>query len=131
MTRENPAPGNRRLPGELARPGYAIAASTVREILHAAGTGQAPGGPGWREFVAARAHAVIAGGFLAAEMVLLKRLYVLVYTSSSAVPALAGCVRVRAGGELGFGLDDRGTAQDGDARDCQRAGRQLDGQVGG
>jgi putative transposase len=36
-------------------------------------------GPGWREFLAAQAHAIIACDFLVVETVLLKRLYVLVF----------------------------------------------------
>jgi transposase len=62
MARENPAWGHRRIQGELARLGYAIAASTVWEILHAAGIDPAPrrAGPTWREFLAAQAHAIIA-----------------------------------------------------------------------
>jgi transposase len=62
MARENPAWGHRRIQGELARLGHAIAASAVREILRAAGIDPAPrrAGPTWREFLAAQAHAIIA-----------------------------------------------------------------------
>jgi transposase InsO family protein len=59
-----------------------IAASTVWEILHAAGIDPAPrrAGPTWREFLAAQAHAIIACDFLVVETVLLKRLHVLAFT---------------------------------------------------
>jgi putative transposase len=82
MAREDPAWGHRRIQGELARLGYAIAAPTVREILHAAGIGPAPRrtGPTWRQFLTAQAHAIIACDFLVIETVLLQRLYVLVFT---------------------------------------------------
>lgn len=81
MARENPAGGHRRIQGELARLGYAIAASTVWETLHAAGIDPAPrrAGPTWREFLTTQAHAIIACDFLVMETVLLKRLYVLVF----------------------------------------------------
>jgi len=81
LARENPAWGHRRIQGELARLGHPIAASTVREILHAAGIHPAPrrAGPTWREFLAAQAHAIIACDFLVVETVLLKRLHVLVF----------------------------------------------------
>ena len=74
-----PSLGHRRIQGELARLGHPIAASAVREILHAAGIHPAPGraGPAWREFLAAQAHAIIACDFLVVETVLLKRLHVL------------------------------------------------------
>jgi transposase len=81
MARENPTWGHRRIQGELARLGHAIAASTVWEILHAAGIEPAPrrAGPTWRQFLSAQAHAIIACDFLVVETVLLKRLYVLVF----------------------------------------------------
>jgi transposase InsO family protein len=81
MARENPAWGHRRIQGELARLGYTIAASTVWEILHAAGIDPAPrrAGPTWRQFLTAQAHAIIACDFLVVETVLLTRLYVLVF----------------------------------------------------
>jgi hypothetical protein len=81
-----PAWGHRRIQGELARLGYAIAASIVCEIFHAAGIDPAPrrAGPSWREFLAAQAHALIACDFLAVETVLLKRLYVLVFIEHGA-----------------------------------------------
>ncbi len=80
MARENPSWGHRRIQGELARLGHAIAASTVWEILHAAGIDPAPrrAGPAWREFLAGQAHAIIACDFLVVETVLLRRLHVLV-----------------------------------------------------
>ncbi|MDX3103718.1 hypothetical protein [Nonomuraea angiospora] len=81
MARENPTWGHRRIQGELARLGYRIAASTVWEILHAAGIDPAPRrtGPTWRQFLAAQAHAIIACDFLIVETMLLKRLYVLIF----------------------------------------------------
>jgi putative transposase len=81
IARENPAWGHRRIQGELARLGHAIAASTVWEILHAAGIDPVPrrAGPTWREFLAAQAHAIIACDFLVVQTVLLRRLYVLVF----------------------------------------------------
>jgi putative transposase len=81
MARENPAWGHRRIQGELARLGHVIAASTVWEILHAAGIDPAPrrAGPTWRQFLTAQAHAIIAGDFLVVETVLLRRLCVLVF----------------------------------------------------
>ncbi|MGV9385069.1 integrase core domain-containing protein [Nonomuraea sp. NPDC003707] len=81
MARENPTWGHRRIQGELARLGYSIAASTVWEILRAAGIDPAPrrAGPTWRQFLTAQAHAIIACDFLVVETALLKRLYVLVF----------------------------------------------------
>ncbi|MEV6035826.1 integrase core domain-containing protein [Nonomuraea sp. NPDC052116] len=81
MAQQNPTWGHRRIQGELARLGYSIAASTVWEVLHAAGIDPAPrrAGPTRRQFLTAQAHAIIACDFLVVETVLLKRLYVLVF----------------------------------------------------
>lgn len=72
MARENPTWGHRRIQGELARLGYAIAGSTVWEILHAAGIDPAPrrAGPTRRQFLTAQANAILACDFLVAETLL-------------------------------------------------------------
>jgi putative transposase len=93
MVRENPTWGHRRIQGELARLGHAIAASTVWEILHATGIDPAPrrAGPTWREFLAAQAHAIIACDFVVVETVLLRRLHALVFIEhGTRRPHLAG-----------------------------------------
>jgi transposase len=53
MATDNPTWGHRRVQGELARLGHPIAASTVWQILRAAGIGPAPrrAGPSWRQFL--------------------------------------------------------------------------------
>ena len=58
----------------------------MREILDAAGTGPAPrrAGSARRQFLAAQARAIIARDFRVAGTVLLKRLYVLVFTGRGA-----------------------------------------------
>ena len=50
---ENPAWGHRRVHGELVKLGHPIAASTVWQILHAAGIDPAPrrSGPTWKQFL--------------------------------------------------------------------------------
>jgi putative transposase len=81
MARDNPGWGHRRIQGELARLGHKIAASTVWEILQAAGMDPAPrrSGPTWRQFLSAQAHGMIACDFFTVDTVVLKRIYVLVF----------------------------------------------------
>jgi putative transposase len=81
LAQENPRWGHRRLQGELARLGHPIAASTVWNILHAAGIDPAPrrNGPTWRQFLSAQARGVIACDFMHLDTVLGQRLYALVF----------------------------------------------------
>ena len=81
MARDNPTWGHRRIQGELAGLGHRVAARTVWEILHRAGVDPAPqrGGPTWRQFLTAEAHAIMACDFVAVETMLLRRLYVLIF----------------------------------------------------
>jgi putative transposase len=79
MATENPAWGHRRVQGELVRLGHPIAASTVWQILHAAGIDPAPRrtGPTWKQFLAAQARGILAVDFVHVDTVLL-RLYALI-----------------------------------------------------
>jgi transposase InsO family protein len=71
-------PGEDEDVGELGHP---IAASTVWNILHAAGIDPAPrrNGTTWREFLAAQANTIIACDFLHIDTIGLQRLYALVF----------------------------------------------------
>ena len=82
LAKENPLWGHRRIHGELTKLGVTIAPSTVWEILHAAGIDPAPRRPGptWRQFLHTQAAGILAVDFLHAGTVVLKRLYILVFT---------------------------------------------------
>ena len=71
---DNPAWGHRRVQGELVKLGHPIAASTVWQILHDAGTGPAPRrtGPTWKQFLTAQARGIVAADFVHVDTVLLR-----------------------------------------------------------
>jgi putative transposase len=81
LARENPTWGYRRIHGELARLGIAIAASTVWAILKNAGIDPAPGRnlESWTTFLRAQAAGIVACDFITVDTVLLRRYYVLFF----------------------------------------------------
>jgi putative transposase len=85
MATDNPAWGHRRVQGEIVRLGHRIAASTVWQILHAAGIDPAPrrSGPTWKQFLAAQARGILAVDFVHVDTVLLKRIYALIVIEHS------------------------------------------------
>ena len=80
MATDNPTWGHRRVQGELVRLGHPIAASTVWQILHAAGIDPVPqrSGPTWKQFLTAQARGILAVDFVHVDTVLLRRLYALI-----------------------------------------------------
>jgi putative transposase len=81
LATENSRWGLRRIHGELTRLGHTVAASTVWNILYAAGIDPAPRrtGPTWREFLAAQANSIIACDFVHIDTIGLQRLYAPVF----------------------------------------------------
>jgi putative transposase len=76
---ENPSWGYQRIHGELARPGVALAPSTIWAILRRHKIDPLPmrTGPSWKEFLRSQASSMLACDFFTVDTVLLKRLYVL------------------------------------------------------
>jgi putative transposase len=80
-----PDVGHRRVQGELVRLGHRIAASTVWQILHAAGIDPAPRrtGPTWKQFLTGQARGILAVDFVHVDTVLLRRIYALIVIEHS------------------------------------------------
>ncbi|WP_043729071.1 integrase core domain-containing protein [Kutzneria sp. 744] len=80
MATDNPQWGHRRIQGELVRLGHRIGASTVWEILNAAGIDPARrrSGPTWKQFLSAQAKGIVAVDFVHVDTVFLKRIYALI-----------------------------------------------------
>jgi putative transposase len=81
FAKENPTWGYRRIHGELATMGIAIAPSSVWAILKRHGIDPSPRrlGPTWAEFLATQAKGLMACDFFHVDTILLRRLYVLVF----------------------------------------------------
>ena len=81
LARENPTWGYRRIQGELARMGVALAPSSVWAILDRHNVDPSPmrTGPSWNEFLRSQASSALACDFITIDTVLLKRLYVLFF----------------------------------------------------
>ena len=79
LARENESRGYRRIHGELAGLGIAVAPSTVWQILKDAGISPAPrrDGPGWAEFLRSQAQGILALDFFTADLLNGTKVYVL------------------------------------------------------
>ncbi|MGA7419709.1 MAG: integrase core domain-containing protein, partial [Acidimicrobiales bacterium] len=81
LASENPTWGYRRIQGELARMGVALAPSSVWAILHRHKVDPSPmrTGPSWNEFLRSQASSALPCDFFTVDTVLLKRLFVLFF----------------------------------------------------
>ena len=85
LARDNPTWGYRRIQGELARMGVALAPSSVWAILDRHNVDPSPirAGPSWNEFLRSQASSALACDFFTVDTVLLKRLHVLFFIELS------------------------------------------------
>jgi transposase InsO family protein len=96
LTHENPRWGYSRIHGELAKLGYRVGPSTVRDILKQHGVPSAPEreprGSTWRQFLARHRHQIVACDFFTCETLFLKTIYVLFFIELGTRKVhLAGC----------------------------------------
>jgi transposase len=83
LARENPSWGYLRIAGELRKLGIGVSASSVRNILVAAGLPPAPrrDAQSWRSFLRAHGESILACDFFTVDTIWLRRLYVLAVIS--------------------------------------------------
>src|SRR5207244_4341488 len=120
LARENPRWGYQRIVGELAGVGVVVSATSVRNLMRAAGLGPTGerGGLSWREFLRTQAASTIACDFFTVDTVRLRRLYVLFFIELATRRVhLAGCTQNPAGSwvaqqarNLAWTLDEREVA---------------------
>jgi putative transposase len=94
LARENPRWGYQRIAGELRGLGFAVSATTGREMVKSAGLGPARerAGLSWRQFLRAQAQSMLAVDFFTVETIWLQRLYVLFFIElESRRVHFAGC----------------------------------------
>ena len=82
MAKNNPRWGCVRVRGDLLKLGYRVSATAIRKLLRRNRIGPAPlrSRHTWQAFLRAQASAIVLTDFLSVDTVLLKRLYVLLYT---------------------------------------------------
>jgi hypothetical protein len=83
LARENPSWGYQRIAGELRKLDIIVSATSVRNILAAAGLPPAPqrDAQSWRSFLRAHGESILACDFFTVDTLRLRRLYVLVFLS--------------------------------------------------
>jgi putative transposase len=109
VARENPRWGYPRIPGELAKLGVRVSATTIRTLLRRQGLGPTPrpGGLSWRAFLRQQAASVIACDFFTVETVWLKTLYVLFFIELGSRRVHLGGLHGDAGRRLGHAAGEK------------------------
>jgi hypothetical protein len=96
LARENPRWGYSRIHGELAKLGYRVGRSTVRDTLKRRHVPPAPErarrGSTWRQFLGRHRHQIVACDFFTCETLFLRTIYVLFFIELGTRKVhLAGC----------------------------------------
>lgn len=93
LARENESWGYRRIHGELAALGIAVAPSTVWQMLKDARIDSAPrrDGPGWAEFLRSQAQGILALDFFTPDLLNGTKVYVLAVIEHGSDVSTASC----------------------------------------